>query len=78
MAIPISMESAELPPCKSREILKARLRADLKVYADAIAALQQNMGKNFEKFHQRAESSRRIYQAARDKFNEHVESHGCA
>ena len=71
------MQVADAPACKTREILKARLRADLKVYADAIAGLQQNTGKNFEKAHKRADSARRIYEVARKKLNEHTVSHGC-
>ena len=71
------MQNTEALPCKTREILKSRLRADLKVYADAIALLQQSMGKNFEKAHLRVESARRAYQTARKKFNDHVETHGC-
>ena len=72
------MQAAEALACKSREILKARLRADLKVYADAIAGLQQSTGKNFEKAHKRADSARRIYEVARKKLNDHIASHGCA
>ena len=72
------MQAADASACKSREILKARLRADLKVYADAIAGLQQSTGNNFEKAHKRADSARRIYEVARKKLNEHMASHGCA
>jgi hypothetical protein len=71
------MQAAEAPACKSREILKSRLRADLKVYADAISGLQQSSGENFEKAHKRADSARRIYEVARKKLNEHTVSHGC-
>jgi hypothetical protein len=71
------MQASEAPDCKSQGILKARLRADLKVYADAIDALQRNLGKDFEKAHQRAESARRIYEVARTKLNDHLASHGC-
>ena len=64
--------------CKTRTILTTRLRADLKVYADAIRLLPQSIGKDFEKFHQRAERARRAYEMAREKLNRHLESHGCA
>jgi hypothetical protein len=63
--------------CKTRTILTNRLRADVKVYADAIRALQQSIGKDFEQAHKRAERARRAYEAARDKLNRHSESHGC-
>ena len=71
------MQAAEVPHCKTRDILKARLRADLKVYADATAALQRNVGKDFERAHLRVESARRAYEVARKKLNEHIASHGC-
>jgi len=53
------------------------LRADIKVYADAIKALQQAIGKDFEKAHAHAERARRAYETAREKLNRHTESHGC-
>jgi hypothetical protein len=71
------MASSEAPPCKSREIMKTRLRADLKVYADAIRVLQKSMGKDFDKAHKRAERARRAYEAARTKLNDHVAAHDC-
>ena len=74
---PNLMQSSEAQPCKTREILKTRLRADLKVYADAIAVLQQSVGNDFEKAHKRAESARKAYEVARTKFNDHLASHGC-
>ena len=72
------MQPAKAPSCKSREILKARLRADLKVYRDAVVALQESSGPDFREAHHKAEHSRLAYEAARDKFNAHVTSHGCA
>ena len=74
---PIVMHAAETSTCKTREILRARLRADLKVYADSIAVLQRSVGKAFEKAHLRVESARRSYQVARRKMNDHLASHGC-
>jgi hypothetical protein len=71
------MQNAEAPPCKTHEILKARLRADLKVYADTIAVLQRSLGNTFEKAHLRVESARRAYQVARRKLNDHSATHGC-
>lgn len=63
--------------CKDRAILNSRLRADLKVYADAIAELQRSIGKNFEKAHEDVERARRAYQLARRKLLDHIETHGC-
>ena len=71
------MQSTEAP-CKTRTILTTRLRADVKVYADAIRVLPESIGKDFEKAHKRAERARRAYEMARDKLNRHIESHGCA
>jgi hypothetical protein len=72
------MQAEQVPSCKNRQILQSRLRADVKVYADAISALQQSMGKGFEKAHLRVESARRAYQVARKKLTDHIETHGCA
>ena len=71
------MQAAEAPSCTAREILRARLRADLKVYADAIEFLQRNLGKEFEKAHQGADRARRAYQVARRKLADHMALHGC-
>jgi hypothetical protein len=71
------MQTAEPLPCKTREILRGRLRADLKVYADAIAVLQRSTGKHFEKAHLRVDGARRAYELARKKLNDHVAAHGC-
>ena len=49
------MLSAEPSPCRDRDMLNARLRADLKVYAEAVSALQRSMGPDFKKAHKRAE-----------------------
>ena len=57
--------------------MKARMRADLKVYADAMYLLERSTGKDFEKAHQKAEHARLAFIAARDKLNAHIASHGC-
>ncbi len=72
------MQAATAPSCVNHEILKARLRADLKVYADAVTELEGNVGKGFEKAHKKAEHARLAYQAARHKLKDHIASHGCA
>ena len=73
--------------CKTREILKARARAELKVYADAIAALQKHSiaaltalddpKGGFKKAQELAERARLAYQVSRQKLDEHIASHGC-
>ncbi len=72
------MQAAKASSCVNHEILKARLRADLRVYADAVAELEGNVGRGFEKAHKKAEHARLAYQAARQKLKDHIESHDCA
>lgn len=71
------MQAAKAPSCKDREMLKDRLRADMKVYADAVGTLERSVGKSFEKAHQKAEHARLAFQAAREKLQKHMASHGC-
>ncbi|MCU1337890.1 MAG: hypothetical protein JWO19_3471 [Bryobacterales bacterium] len=62
------------------------MRADLKVYADAmatleryaIAGLQRDTGTQFAKAQKRVDESRRAYEVARDTLDGHISSHGCA
>lgn len=63
--------------CKTHEMLKARMRADLRVYKDAMDALEESTGKNFGRTHKLAETARIAFEAARDRFNAHVASHKC-
>lgn len=58
-------------------MLNARLRADLKVYAEAVSALQRSMGPDFKKAHKRAEQGRLAYEAASDALLLHIATHGC-
>ena len=53
------------------------MRADLKIYRDAVISLERSTGENFRKAHEQAEHARLAYEAARDKLNEHIASHGC-
>ena len=71
------MQPKQSPDCKTNEMLKARMRADLRVYRDAVDALEEHTGKGFEKAHKLAEIARIAYQAARDRFETHVSSHRC-
>jgi hypothetical protein len=71
------MQPGKAPSCTDRQILRARLRADLRVYVDAVAWLDQATGKDFEKAFKHAEEARRAFLAAREKVNRHITSHGC-
>lgn len=73
--------------CNTREILKARVRAELKVYADAITVLQKHSiaalaalddrKGGFKKAQALAERARLAYQISRQKLDDHIASHGC-
>lgn len=58
-------------------MLKLRMRADLRLYRDALEVMEGNTGEGFEKAHKLAEIARIAYGAARDGFNAHVASHRC-
>jgi hypothetical protein len=53
------------------------MRADLKVYKDAVAVLDKNFGPGFRDAYKRAETARLAYEAAVERFTEHVDDHGC-
>jgi hypothetical protein len=73
--------------CKTREMLKGRLRSELQVYGDAITVLQKyskaalaeldGPDKNFRKAQELAEHARLAYQSARQKLEDHIAAHGC-
>ena len=65
------------PACKEQEILKARHRADLKVYIDAIARLGPCKSDDFEQALDRVERARLALENARNALNSHISSHGC-
>jgi hypothetical protein len=58
-------------------MLSARLRADLKVYAEAVSLLQKSMGPDFKKTHKKAEQARLAYEAASEALLSHIAIHGC-
>jgi hypothetical protein len=57
-------------------MLKERMRADLRVYREAVDTLG-TPGKDFEKSQELVEIARTAYEAARERFNAHVSSHKC-
>ena len=63
--------------CQDREILKQRVREDLKAYADAVNSLQQSIGKGFSRARERAERARQAFEASSKRLSDHVASHGC-
>jgi hypothetical protein len=78
--------SAEGEECKTRDILKARTRAELKVYGDAIAVLQKQAiaglsalddPAGFRKAQELAERAKLAYEVSRQKLDDHIASHGC-
>jgi hypothetical protein len=71
-----------MPPvaiiCSDREILEARLRADLKVYGDTVARLLlETSGDAFNKAYERAELARRAFRAAQKRLSAHLAKHRC-
>jgi len=72
------MKNAAVPFCPDRETLRGRLRADLKVYLDAVTELERsNIENGFDKAHKLANRARLAYEVARKRLNQHVTSHGC-
>ena len=71
------MPVAETIDCMTHLMLKDRMRADLRVYKDAIEVMERATGSGFEKAQQLAEIARISFQAARERFNAHVSSHKC-
>jgi hypothetical protein len=68
----------EVQSCQIRDTLKFRVRADLKVYKEAVIALQEQTGPDFREAHKKAERARLAYEVARGKLDAHKASHGCA
>ena len=71
------MRPKEAAECKTHQMLKERMRADLRVYRNAVDSLEANTGQGFEKAHKLAEIARIAFGAARNRFNAHVSSHKC-
>lgn len=74
------MQPTSAPSCTDREILSARVRADLRVYKAAVYALEQEAARNdgdIEKAFRDARIAQDAYELARMKLDEHTESHGC-
>jgi len=69
-------EAAE--PCKDRQILHDRMRADLRVYRQSVVALElEPAPEEFPRVHRDAERARLAYEAARATLDAHIAVHGC-
>ena len=74
-------------PCKTGAMLKARERAELRVYGDAITVLQKHSidalsalddpSGGFKKAQKLAEHAKLAYKFSRPKLDDHIASHGC-
>jgi hypothetical protein len=75
----LRVQPAQATACKSREILKDRLRADLRVYKDAVerldAAVFEKSDRAFDGAVKNAETAQRAFRLARESYNKHVASH---
>ena len=68
--------------CKSREMLRGRLRTDMKVYRDAVealeaAALKGTPKREFEKLANQATRAQEAFRLARERLHKHITEHGC-
>ena len=76
------MQPAQAEACKSKEILHTRLRADLKVYNDAIQAMEAEAlrGSSTKRFGQiaaRAARAQEAYRRSSETLRRHIAEHGC-
>jgi hypothetical protein len=76
------MQPATAQSCKDHEMLKVRLRADLKVYRDAVDALEelvlkQGIDRGFEKAAKNAQIAQRSFEYARKRLDQHIAMHAC-
>ena len=73
------MQSAKASePCTDRQILNDRMRADLRVYRQAVIDLELQAGeKRFPIAHKNLERARLAYEASRATLEAHVAIHGC-
>lgn len=73
------MQPAERPePCQDRQILQDRMRADLRVYRQAVVALElEPSPEEFPVVHKNMERARLAYEAARATLEAHIAIHGC-
>ena len=63
--------------CQEHQILRGRLMAHTKVYADATRRLDHYQPVDFKEISQAAESARLAYLKAREVLAAHIIVHGC-
>ena len=76
------MQPAKAQTCRSMEILRSRLHADVRVYMQAVQhleaiALGRSTDNSFVKATHDVEVARVAFAAARKRLNEHIAAHGC-
>jgi len=73
------MQPRKVPEqCHDRQILHERMRADLRVYREAIVALELNPApEDYPMVQKNAERARAAYEAARANLEAHIAVHGC-
>lgn len=70
-------EMQRSPKCRQHEVLRGRLRADIKVYVDVTRRLESCKSEDFEQTYRAAESARLAFLRAREALKVHVALHGC-
>ena len=76
--MPICVVCAPKPDyrhCPERETLRIRLKADIRVYMDAIVALEMDHLSDLSQ--ERLERAHKAYESARDRFKGHISVHRC-
>jgi hypothetical protein len=72
--------------CKTREMLDARVRAELKAFGDSVAILQKHSvaalsalddPSGFKKAQELAKRTKLAYYVSRQKLDDHIAAHGC-
>jgi hypothetical protein len=76
------MQPAKAPSCKSLEVLRSRLHADIRVYMEAVqrleaAALETGNEHAFQKALRDVRVGRDAFIAARRQLNKHIAARGC-
>jgi hypothetical protein len=64
-------------PCREREILESRYRADFKVYREAFHKLDSCPPGDFNVVYEGGERARVAFENARARLNSHIAAHGC-
>ena len=63
--------------CEEREILRGRFRADLRVYIDSAARLEQAIREEFDSIYKDAERARLAFERSHAALSSHITEHNC-